>query len=143
MSRFSFAQDSKYFSTHNRAADTNKSMKRMKTLIREHAVHFVGLPYEAAIGGKLNGQIVLHKGELEERAPPLGEPMGCRTDADRDALKRYVLLYVDMCARKYNGRPNSLINAGYASVVGAFFEMGYISFKAAEELLVETLKEDS
>lgn len=143
MSRFTFAKDSKYFSTHASAADTSKSMKRLDDLMREHAPHFVGLPYEAAISGELNGRISLSKGELEENAPPFGEPMGCRTDSDRDALKRYVLIYVDRCVRKYNGSQCSLLSAAYASIVEALFEMEYLSFEEAENLLFETLKASS
>ncbi|USD62324.1 hypothetical protein J4N45_23405 [Vibrio sp. SCSIO 43140] len=143
MSLFTYARDSKYYSTHKSDADTRKCMDCMKELIHEHAQHFSGLPYEAAIAGELNGSVFVSKGELEEKEPPIGEPMGCRSDYDRDGLKRYVLLYVDKCVRMYNGASSSLINSAYASIVEAMFEMQYITFEEAEDLLAETLKDNA
>ncbi|MGF1749165.1 hypothetical protein [Vibrio cionasavignyae] len=136
-----FAFESKFYANHRVDADTTKCMAQLNQMILRYTDEFVDLPVDAALNGKLNGAIHLTSGEMEQYALEPGEPMASRTELDKLAAKKYILLYVDRCIRIYNGRPNSLINCAFASIVETMHHLDIISFDEAEAFLVSTLSD--
>ncbi|MGR5095487.1 hypothetical protein ACPV5O_07095 [Vibrio maritimus] len=150
MDRTTYAADSKYYSNHRFEGDTEKCMSEMRQLIQSYREQFADLPVEDALEGKLEGQIRVTKAEMEEKAPPFNtdqhlvairEPMAARTEADKVAAKKHILLYVDRCVRQYAGQPNSVINCAFASIVETMYHLEILEFDEAEALLIKTTRE--
>ena len=137
-----FSTKSRYYATHRADADTSKCMDSINELIIDKREEFDGLLWTAALEGQLENY-KLTAGEMEQYAPPMGEPMAARTDLDRQAAKRFIIIYVNRMARRYSGNPNSVINSAFASIVETMYHIDIITFDEAEEMLKATLKHQS
>lgn len=143
-----YATDSKYYANHRLDADTEKCMTHLHELIVRYADEFENLPYEDALNGVLEN-LQVTKGEMEQNEPPFADnerltsvraPMAARTELDKLAAKKHILLYVNRCVRMYQGHHSSLINTAFASIVETMLHLGMFDFDEAETLLEQTLR---